>query len=72
MMNRTFFLFKTTRDAIKAERILTAHHKRVRVIPVPRSISSECGMALEFTQENPLELQQLLHTENISVIIRHG
>ncbi|MFW5774773.1 MAG: DUF3343 domain-containing protein [Chitinivibrionales bacterium] len=65
MSVRTFFLFKSTRDAIKAERILLAKNKRVKVIPVPRTISSECGMALVVQQEDPQELQNLLTEQSI-------
>lgn len=44
---RTLLLFKTTHDVIKAERLCRKAGLPVQVIPVPREISSECGMALE-------------------------
>ncbi len=69
-MSRALLLFKSTRDAIKAERILKARHKKIKVIPVPRTISSECGIALELLQEEPDHLRDILEHENIAVTVR--
>ncbi len=46
-MSRHLFLFRSTRDVIKAERELQINGIGQKVIPVPRTISSECGMALQ-------------------------
>jgi hypothetical protein len=49
MSKRLLMLFSTTHDVIKAERVCLKLKLSVQVVPVPRSISSECGMALEVT-----------------------
>ena len=50
-MKRVFILFKGARYTIKAE----AHCRKLglacRVMPVPRQVSSECGMSLEITSD---------------------
>ncbi len=40
-------LFKSTRDVIKAEKALIAADLALKIVPVPKEISSECGMAIE-------------------------
>ena len=46
-MTRQFLLFENTRAVIQAESQLKAAAVECRVMPVPRAISSECGMCLE-------------------------
>ena len=40
-------LFQSTHDVILAEKAIRQQGIPRRVIPVPRSVSSQCGMALE-------------------------
>jgi hypothetical protein len=53
-------LFRSTHDVIKAEKALRQQRIPRRVIPVPRSISSQCGMALEIAPEHAEEAIELL------------
>ena len=46
-MSRAFLLLKTMRYAIKAEAYCQERRITCQVLPVPRHISSECGMCLE-------------------------
>lgn len=48
-MTRQFLLFENARAVIRAEAQLKAAAIDCRVMPVPRIISSECGMCLELT-----------------------
>ncbi len=41
------YIFNSTRDAIRAEGILRKTDLKFRVVPVPKNISAECGMAIE-------------------------
>lgn len=41
-------LFYSTSHAIRAEKVLTGAGLRVKMIPTPRQLSSDCGMALRF------------------------
>lgn len=45
-------LFQSTHDVIISEKALRQRGIPRRVIPVPRSISSQCGMALEIPAEH--------------------
>lgn len=62
-------LFKTTRDAIRAERICKKSDILCKVVPVPRNISSECGMALEIEEENSGLVTEIFDSEGISYSI---
>ncbi|MCL6271154.1 DUF3343 domain-containing protein [Sansalvadorimonas sp. 2012CJ34-2] len=46
-MSRSFLLFPSVRYAIKAEAVCKMQGVTCQVMPVPRQISSECGMCLE-------------------------
>jgi hypothetical protein len=53
-------LFQSTHDVILAEKALRLEGIPRRVIPVPRSISSQCGMALEIAPEDAERAIELL------------
>ncbi len=38
--------FHTTHDALSTERWFHRHERTVRIVPTPRTISSECGFSL--------------------------
>ncbi len=46
-----FLIFTSTRAVIKAEECLRANDVDCQVIPVPKDISSECGMALSLADQ---------------------
>ena len=46
-MIRSFLLMSSMRYAIKAEKFCREQNVSCEVVPVPRQISSECGMCLE-------------------------
>ena len=41
-------LFDSTQAALRAEKILKAEGLTVKLIPVPRQLSSDCGISLRF------------------------
>ena len=41
-------LFNSTQAAIKAEKILKRENIKVKLIPVPRQFSTDCGICLRF------------------------
>jgi hypothetical protein len=41
-------LFHSTAHAIRAEKVLQQAEFKIKMIPTPRQISSDCGMALRF------------------------
>ncbi len=46
-----YLIFTSTRAVIKAEEYLRSHDLDCQVIPVPKDISPECGMALSIATE---------------------
>jgi hypothetical protein len=48
MASYSVVLFRSTSHAIQAERVLLRTGHRIKMIPTPRQLSSDCGMALRF------------------------
>jgi hypothetical protein len=44
-------LFDSTQRAVRAEKVLKAAGHTVKLIPVPRQLSSDCGVCLRFCWE---------------------
>ncbi len=42
-------LFDSTQAALRAEKTLQAEGLKVKLIPVPRQLSSDCGLSLRFS-----------------------
>lgn len=52
--------FHSTHHALKAERVMRDCGLEAKTIPVPRSISSNCGIALRVEAESGQDLEILL------------
>jgi len=48
MTEYSVVLFYSTAHAIRAEKVLTQAGFTIKMIPTPRQLSSDCGMALRF------------------------
>lgn len=59
-MKRYLILFQNTRAVISAERLFNKYRIMCKIIPVPRSISTECGMAIEYELEDREAIVKLL------------
>jgi hypothetical protein len=68
--NREIFLFQNIRQVIKAELWCVKSKIEVKVIPVPKPYSTECGLCLElcgdhcerlelFAKESGMEVQRI-------------
>jgi hypothetical protein len=44
-----YILFVTIHDVLKAEKVLKGRSLDVEVVPVPRSLSSDCGVCIRST-----------------------
>lgn len=53
-------LFKAVSYALKAEKILKAGVLPHKLIPVPRQISSDCGICLRFESQHRTSIEALL------------
>lgn len=48
----TLILLPSTNLILRAEKILLAHQIKCKLIPVPREISSECGVCLRIQSQD--------------------
>ena len=46
-MNTYFLLFNTIHDVLKTEKIFKKHGLDFELVPVPRNLSSDCGMCIK-------------------------
>lgn len=53
-------VFPSTSHAIRAERVLQQAGIKVMTIPVPRQISSDCGIALKFDSTDTQKVSETL------------
>ena len=65
-------VLETIHYVIKGEKTLKSAGLRIDVIPVPREISSDCGMALEFSCQDRDRVEQLLADEDVTVVGIYG
>jgi len=64
-------LFYTTSSALKAEKTLIKQGLEIKLIPVPRELSSDCGISLRFNwKDRELVLSQLA-TANVEIDSLH-
>ena len=53
-------LFKAVSHAMKAERVLKEKGVPIKLIPVPKNISSDCGVCIRFTPERRGDVESAL------------
>ncbi|MFA8450391.1 MAG: DUF3343 domain-containing protein [Bacteroidales bacterium] len=58
-------IFKSIRQVIKAEKFCLSSNLNHRIIPVPRHISSECGMCIIVDEEEMQTLTVYLNNNQI-------
>ncbi len=68
-MSRTFLLFPSVRFAIKAEAHCRKRQVSCQVMPVPRQISSECGMCLEIESNHAEDVLNELQQARFQVTL---
>jgi len=60
-------LFNTTQAAIRAEKVLQKAGIKTKLIPVPRHISSNCGISLRFDLRLAPEVSSALAAKNVPI-----
>ena len=65
MNHENLFLFPNVHIVMKADRICRKQGIKVRVIPVPENISSECGMCLLVATEDVKKCRELFNAEKL-------
>jgi hypothetical protein len=62
------FLFESVHRVMKAEKLLKGKGIKIDLIPVPREISSDCGVAIELSTDSEVEALLILRENRISVV----
>jgi Protein of unknown function (DUF3343) len=60
-------LFISTHQAIRAEKLAKGKNLSVKLIPVPRHFSSDCGVCLRFSWEQKGEIEAALNEGKVKV-----
>ena len=63
--------FKTTSAALMFERACRSSGISARIAPVPRSLSSSCGLACEFPCEMKDKIEEIVNMKKIHVAGYH-
>lgn len=66
-MPYVIILFSSTHHAIRAEKKAKENGFVVKLIPVPRHLSSDCGVCLRCSLEQRENLEQLLRQEGVKI-----
>jgi hypothetical protein len=73
---KCLFVFSSVHQVMKAEKILKGRGYRVDLIPMPREISSDCGVAVELPFELHEEALVFLKESRLPILVsyakRHG
>ena len=60
-------LFHTNSAVLRAENILLREGLAIKLIPVPRHLSSDCGIALRFDRSAETRVSETLEAAGVSV-----
>ena len=59
-------IFHSIHRVMKAEKILKKAKLDMLLIPVPRQLTSDCGLAIRYTAKERAQIEQVLSQENLS------
>ena len=65
-------LFHTNSAVLRAEKILQRESFTIKLIPVPRHLSSDCGIALRFDRNDETRVRETLEAAGVSVDSIHA
>lgn len=61
------FTFKSTSQALKAERVLKESSAHFLLMPTPREISASCGLAIKLELENIAGYREILQNGKVEI-----
>lgn len=67
MGNYGVVLFNTTSAAIRSEKVLQKEPFNVKLIPTPRELSSDCGIAIRFDWSEAEDVRTLLDSAGVEI-----
>jgi hypothetical protein len=62
------FIFSSIHQVMRAEKLLKGKGIKIDLIPVPREISSDCGVAIELSADSEKEAFLLLQENKVSIL----
>ena len=62
------FVFESIHRVMKAEKLLKGKGIKIDLIPVPREISSDCGVAIELSEDSETIALCILEENKISIM----
>lgn len=71
MTPRGVILFHTTSSVLRAEKLLIAAGMTVKLIPTPRELSSDCGIALRFDWDRRDRIVAVLEEARVAMAAVH-
>ena len=63
--------FDTTHMALRFEKICRAAGHGAKIVPVPRKLSTSCGLACRYPCESEEAIKQLAEEKHIEVVAYH-
>ena len=67
MTKYSVVLFHSTAHAIRAEAVLEQGGLQIKMIPTPRQLSSDCGMALRFERQDRARVVAILEEKKVPI-----
>lgn len=64
---RCLFVFESVHQVMKAEKLLKGQGVKIDLIPMPREISSDCGVAIELPWGSKKEALDFLQEHRLSI-----
>jgi len=59
-------IFHSIHRVMKAEKVLKKRKMEMLLIPVPRQLTSDCGLAIRYAEKDRAEIEEILRQENLS------
>ena len=66
-MEHSVVLFHSITGTLQAEKRLKENGIATKLIPVPRQLSSDCGVCLRFRREDEVEVKKALEDDRIGI-----
>ena len=60
-------LFYSISGALRAEKLLKAESLPIKLIPVPRNLSSDCGICVRFKRADEPKVERVLNTSKLEI-----
>ncbi len=64
-MDHYVIVFETTHHAIAASRFLKGENYKIDIIPTPRKITNNCGLAIKLAEEDLEEIKKAMKASDI-------